>query len=971
MTNFLDGLNPAQREAVEKLFGPVLVLAGPGTGKTHLLTARIGHILQQTDAKAENILCLTFTNAAAIEMRDRLQQKIGAEAYKMTITTFHGFAEWVMSEYPGNFEKLKAGRELADDLVKALAYRDAVRSKHWKYFRPIYDELANQYDVISAISNLKREKISPDKFRELIPEERKIWEADDTNYYSRKYKNFNAGDEKPNKRHELEQKLAKMEEFSRLWEVYEEKLALRGGYDFDDLINWVTETLENDENLRFDLQEKFQWILVDEYQDTNSAQNSIVWSLTDYEDPNLFAVGDDDQSIYRFQGASTENIREFRNRFPERTEISLEENYRSGQNILDAAFASVKNNSDRADENRSLVAGGLNKNFDEKLKKVVLGSVTAEQTHLVNQIQEELQTTPANEIAILVRKNREIEELAKILPEFGIPVASSVRGNIFDNEHVVQAILLLKIFVAPEMNDLVWEVLHAPYWDISSEELLRLSLKREYSEGVVEQLLNEENATANFVKWLSDARKDFWHCRPEVVTEKLLYSSGFLNWLMENNKNEDLAAVRKLIGWIAEQRCGDVNDLLERIELVEQFGIKVRPDPLPSDKRSVNILTAHKSKGREFDVVFVPGLVDRVWGNPRKMNSGVPLPHIFKDGDFDENEEERRLFFVALTRARKKLFLSHATTDNQGRDKNPSPFWHEIPEELCVDLDAEKIEEEAQKLLPQLLQAGHDLQLTANEEDILREQAKNFVWSATALQTYLDCPRKFLFQQLYKFPRNPMPEPQLALGVALHEALEKTLREEITEENLFKYLDKALRGQNLGKSDYERMKEKGEEILKKNFEEKAESWRAHNIMTEVNFRNSHPQIEGIKVKGSIDKVVFLDNGLTKSVRVVDYKSGKPKTIKSGERYWRQLVFYDLLVGASGKPWRVDSCDLEFLSPDAKGKLGTSSLKVTEEDRLQVIKELKEANMKVMNLEFPLVENLNKDEDIEFWQNFGK
>ena len=197
MNNFLDGLNDAQRKAVETVFGPVLVLAGPGTGKTHLLTARIGHILQQTDAKAENILCLTFTNAAAVEMRDRLRGKIGSDANKAEITTFHGFAEWVMNEYPLKFEELKQGRELADDLKKALAYRDAVKAKHWKYFRPIYDELANQYDVISAISNLKREHISPTQLLEFIPEERKNWEANEKNYYARKYKNFNAGDEKP------------------------------------------------------------------------------------------------------------------------------------------------------------------------------------------------------------------------------------------------------------------------------------------------------------------------------------------------------------------------------------------------------------------------------------------------------------------------------------------------------------------------------------------------------------------------------------------------------------------------------------------------------------------------------------------------------------------------------------------------------------------------------------------------------
>lgn len=981
MTNFLDGLNEAQRKAVETVFGPVLVLAGPGTGKTHLLTARIGHILQQTDARAENILCLTFTNAAAVEMKERLRAKIGADANKAEITTFHGFAEWIMNQYPLKFETLKAGRELADDLTKALAFRDAIRSKHWKHFRPVYDELANQYDVISAISNLKREHVSPAQLLEFIPKERKLWKADEKNYYSRKYKNFNAGDEKPAEREKLENRIARMQEFSALWEVYEEKLAKQGGYDFDDLINWVTEALKRDENLRFDLQERFQWILVDEYQDTNSAQNSIVWSLTDYEQPNIFAVGDDDQSIYRFQGASTENIREFRAKFPQRTEVSLEQNYRSGQKILDAAFTSIKNNTDRADKNRTLISGGKNKEYTENVRRVILGSVTAEQTHLVTQILEELKTTPANEIAILVRKNREIDELAKILPQFGIPVAASVRGNIFDNEHVKQAILLLKIFVAPEMNNLIWEVLHAPYWDISSEKLLKLSMKREYNEPVFEQLLSEfelkkdrtqpsSNSTIKFITWLAESRKNFWHCRPEVLLEKLLYSSNFLNWLVQNKKTNDLAAIRKLGNWIREQRCETVEELLERLDLIEQFGIKVRPDPLPADKRSIHLLTAHGAKGREFDIVFIPGLVDKVWGNPRTIVSGVPLPQIFKDADFDANEEERRLFFVALTRARKKLFLSLSAIDSQGRDKNPSPFWHEIPEELCTNLEADPIEEKAQELLPQLLQAGNELLLTNDEEHILHERVKSFTWSATALQNYIDCPRRFLFQQLFKFPRNPRPEPQLALGVALHEALEKTLRENIEEATLLKHFERALRGQNLTLSDFERIKERGIEILKQNFTEKAETWLAENVQTELNFGQYNPEIDGIKITGKVDKVVYLNEG-KKSARIVDYKSGKPKSIKVGERLWRQLVFYDLLAKAANAPWRVESCELEFLSPDAKGKLDIRSLQVTDADRDQVRAELKEAHAKIMNLEFPLVENPTGDADIEFWQNFGK
>ncbi|MBT3349510.1 ATP-dependent helicase [bacterium] len=964
--NFLENLNDAQRSAVEKIFGPVLVLAGPGTGKTHLLTARIGHILQQTDANPENILCLTFTTAAAVEMRERLRKKIGPAAYRIWIGTFHAFAEWVMTQYPEKFETLKTGRDIADDLQRALAYRDAIRTKNWQYFRPVHDELMNQNDVLFSISKMKRENVSPEKLREMIPEEKERLESDPKNFYQKKYKQFEAGDWKPQAREKIDRTIEKMSEFAELWEVFEKKLANRGGYDFDDLIRWVTDRLKTDENLRFDLQEKFQWVLVDEYQDTNSAQNEIVWALSDYEQPNVFAVGDDDQSIYRFQGASVENVRQFREKFPERAEISLVENYRSGQKILDAAFASVQKNLDRADPERTLFAAGANKKFEEKIERVAVGSRTAEQNWLIEQIQKDLKNgTEPNEIAVLVRKNSEIDELAKILPRFGIPVAAAVRGNILENENVRRAIQLLKIFAAPDLDDELFELLHAPWWEIPSEKLLKLSLQRhEKKSNLVAELLNFEIA---FPKFLADSRKNFWHCRPEVLAEKLVYESGMLDWITREKNVESLAAVRKFLDWISDQKCENLTEILERIELLTKLKIKIRPDPLPADHRSVHLLTAHKSKGREFDTVFVPNLIAGGWGNARGKSSNVPLPQLFKDSH-DENEEDRRLFFVALTRARKNLKLSHATTDTAGREKTPSIFWFEIPDELAVDLDPDPIEERAQKLLPVLLQSGKNLELTRDEREILKFQVENFVWSATALNSFLECPRRFLFEKLYRFPRRS--QPQLALGVALHEALEKTLRGEISAENLNTNFERSLRGQNLTRSDFDRLRAHGLKILEKNFAEKSETWRAENVVLEFDFGKFSPDIDGIRVTGKADKIVFLD-GEKSSAKIVDYKSGAPKSIRAGERNWRQLVFYDLLARATNQSWRVENCELEFLTPDSGGKLGTRALEILEKDREIVIEELKSANEKIRNLEFPLVENPDGNADIEFWQNFGK
>ncbi|NJP03949.1 hypothetical protein HC823_01635, partial [Candidatus Gracilibacteria bacterium] len=353
----------------------------------------------------------------------------------------------------------------------------------------------------------------------------------------------------------------------------------------------------------------------------------------------------------------------------------------------------------------------------------------------------------------------------------------------------------------------------------------------------------------------------------------------------------------------------------------------------------------------------------------------MPLPHLFSE-DHDENEDERRLFFVGLTRARKKIYGSFSETDFSGRDKNPSLFWHELPEENTTELPRDETEESAQRLLPSLMTSGKDILLTDGEKDILKEKVQNFVWSASSLQTYLNCPRQFLFQRLYQFPRRPSDVPQLALGTALHEAIERGQRYALQNNNLpleqlLTEFDRALRGQSLLESQFEKFLAHGKEILTQYLTENREKFFDQDALMEYNFGQHSPSIENIRITGKVDRIEFLDPD-KKQIVIIDYKSGRPKPIKSGENYWRQLVFYDLLVRYS-KPihWEVVKTELRFLTPDANGKLGTRDLKISDTDRAEVIAELKEADQKLKNLEFPLVENPTQDSDIDFWQNFGK
>ncbi len=986
MKDLLKTLNPEQRKAVETLMGPVLVLAGPGTGKTHLLTTRIAHLLSSdVGANPDNILCLTFTENGAVEMKDRLRRWIGKEAYAIKISTFHGFCEWVMNQYYDHFYDIRGDRVVADDLQKALAFQETVQSRSWEHLSTRWNDFYYKNSFLSLISHLKRENISPQDYRNRIPEEQERLESDPSNFYSRAMGDYKKGDFKPTKRIEIDRKINLMHETVAFWEVYETVLAQHGFFDFDDQLMWVVSALKTNEHVKLDLQERFQWILVDEYQDTNTAQNSILWSLTDYDQsPNIFTVGDDDQAIFRFQGASVENIFEFQNRFPTRSNITLTQNYRSAQCILDVAFSSIKNNEQRVDPHKSLISSGENVHYAGKITKSEFETRYMELGFIVDRIQNALQEgVQPNDIAVLVRNNREVKEVAHALPLFGIPVAAQVFQNVFDHDFVQILIGMLQIFSNPTHNDKLMQILHAPFFPIEKEVLIRLMLdfdkqkKQDPDTALISFLLEQGEQYPSLqetIDVLITFRKEYWHCRPEVLTEKLLYESGMGSYLSTLRSERTISAwqnIRKFLDWIREQRCETLDDLLHRIELHQELGISLSPDPLPLDSRSVRIMTAHKSKGLEFDIVFLPGMLDGVWGNTRSR-SGLPIPHVFAS-ESNENEDERRLFFVALTRAKKELFLSYAHTDFSGKQKTPSLFLDEIPDEKVVYTSQEEQEGALQKKLPVFLSSHADTpQLLPSEKDILAPIVQSFVWSATSLQTFLECPRKFLYQNLYRFPRRPLPT--MAYGTALHQALERYIRLwhqsgiKPTKEVLLQQFERALRGQNLEHDLFLKLKADGLSALDQYFEKRQESLSA-DAMTEFDFGPFVPTIDGIRITGKVDKLLFLDSNRTQ-VKIVDYKSGMPKAIQQGGRYWRQLVFYDLLArSAKGFSWTVSSCELDFLTPDKNGKFSQRSLQVTDEDRAQVIAELKDAHEHLQRFEFPL-RDPNNDEDILFWQSFG-
>src|SRR6187455_342176 len=426
-------LNLQQRKAVDTIDGPVMVIAGPGTGKTQILAARIGKILLETDAFPENILCLTYTDAGVVAMRKRLLQFIGSDAYKVNIYTFHAFCNDVIQENLSLFEK--TALDPISDLERIELFKELIDSfpkNHplKRYRGDVYFEINNLQQLFSA---MKREGWTPAYINEKIDEYIADIATRDEFIYKRKFKEFNAGDLKKDKIEEEKERKEKLRAAVNEFDRFQQMMRKKNRYDFDDMINWVIKAFEENKNLLAGYQEKFQYILVDEYQDTSGTQNRLVQLLISYWDkPNVFVVGDDDQSIYRFQGANIENMLDFANEYTkDLMTVVLTNNYRSTQPILDVSKTLISRN----DERLVKQIEGLSKELLTSRKELIglkndpvlheYNSAKEEMADITNRVYELIQqkTDPGN-IAVIYKENKYGEELAKYFRLKNIPVYS-------------------------------------------------------------------------------------------------------------------------------------------------------------------------------------------------------------------------------------------------------------------------------------------------------------------------------------------------------------------------------------------------------------------------------------------------------------------------------------------------------------------------------------------------------------------
>lgn len=632
----LDGLNPAQYDAVIHEGGPLLVVAGAGSGKTRVLTHRIAHLIEQGLSPFE-ILAITFTNKAAGEMKHRVGGLVGPVAEKMWVSTFHSACVRILRRdvarlgFPGRFSIYDQA-----DAVRLTGY--VVRDLNFdpKRFPP--------RSIHAAISAAKNENVGPEQFA-----------VEAEQIFQRK--------------------------IAEVYAEYQRRLLSAGAMDFDDLLMRTSELFRTHPDVLDHWRRRFGHVLVDEYQDTNPVQNDLVLMLGE-EHRQVTVVGDSDQSVYSFRGADIRNILEFEEAFPDASVIVLEQNYRSSQSILDAANSVIARNVGRKPKDLWTDQGP-----GEKIVRYHADDESDEAQFVANELAKlhDHSHMRWGEMAVFYRTNSMSRVLEEFLVRVGIPYKVVGGTRFYDRREIKDAVAYLRAVINPTDEVSVKRVLNTPKRGVGDSSVGKLDAwATANGESFDQALIRFDEAGVSgraatgiekFLVLTTEIRK--LDAGPATIIEQALDRSGYLEELQVERSVEAegrLENLSELVGMAREYET--VDDFLEQISLVSDT------DDVDDDESSVTLMTLHAAKGLEFPVVFLVGMEDGVF------------PHIRSLGEPAELEEERRLAYVGITRAMQKLHLTsawsrmmHGTTQYNP----PSRFLDEIPTELIEEIGGSRM----------------------------------------------------------------------------------------------------------------------------------------------------------------------------------------------------------------------------------------------------------------------------------------
>ena len=932
--------NSKQQQAIDILNGQVMLLAGPGTGKTFTVIHRIEKMLAD-GVEPSSILCLTFSDAAASEMRQRLIKKMGVVASAVDIYTYHSFCNDLIKTYPDKFE-MTSGVKLITDAEKISIMKECIDDANLEFFVP---SRADRYfftkNFISYVEKLKTQRVSKDEYMACIDTNPMLmprYKELESEIYEREQAGNIKNKTRYNELEKIKTNIAKAKELWTLFELYSTKMINKNLIDFSDMINLVLTSFEEDSQFLSEVSNKYKYFLVDEYQDTNDLQNQIIFNLLDGNDEkNIFVVGDDDQIIYGFQGAKSDNIENFLTKYPNTTVICLEENNRSTQTILDFSNLIVNQDENRLENNLYFKEKyNISKKLtaknpkiivkDKKIKRIQFGEILQEFNYIVDDIKTLIESDFApktdedkidySQIAIISKKRAELQTFAELLKGKNIPFQIDEGKSIF----AIRSTILIYFYIKAMNNYLT-----------SSDKLFGLLLsepfkidQQDYNKILEEKRLWKKDESSDFITLMRNLNG--WK-NPEKITKfleifdylqdyassnnlrntvvEIINRTGLLTYFYKSGKNrsENLAGIRKIISEATDFQNSDstknLSDFVKYLDDCFENEIDINLDKDSVVQNAVQLMTYHGSKGREFEYVYLPNLISSNWEDFRMPGEYKLITEEVPDKDVAQAKKDSellKLLFVGITRAKHTLTISFADSNN-GKAQQITKY---LEPTANYDFDSEQFECSADDLTTEFYRSVSsdvfDNQKAFKNE--IEERVKSVVLSPSRLNDYLSCPRKFFYVKVLGIDVEEADWDGANFGTLIHSLLERAVK--VAKESAYPILEEILEKFRLGmdgmKFSSEAKKEKyfkqGQKLLTNYYPYFSQI--PISRITDIEFSFYGVDVDGDFITGKIDRIEKNSDG---TFELYDYKTGNytsEKKIAPNEEkqnYFNQLCFY--------------------------------------------------------------------------------
>ena len=930
-------LNKEQLEAIKHKGGPLLIIAGAGTGKTTVITERIKYLLFSKKVKLSEILALTFTEKAAREMEERVDVAMPYGYTQMWISTFHSFCDRILRQ-----EALHIGLDPKFRLITQTSSIQFIRKNLFafdlNYFRPLGNPTKFISGMLQHFSRLQDEDITPQEYLK---------------YAEKIVRKKMTSDEK------MEAK--KIMELARAYIAYDEMKIKESLMDFGDLIVKTLALFRQRQNILANYQKQFKHILVDEFQDTNHAQNELAILLAG-KGKNITVTGDDDQSVYRFRGAAVSNIIHFKKVYPKAKVVVLTKNYRSTQEILDRAYDMIQyNNPDRLEavENIDKKLVSQRKLRGENIRLIHTDRVENEADQAVKEIIKltEEGKYDYKDFAILVRANNHAEPFMRALSRSGLPYQFLGPGRLFKQPEVIDLISYLKVLYNFEDSVAFYRLLSIDYFDVLPRDLIKIgNYARRFNLSIfetcekIDSIFVDSETKRKINKITSIVNKHLKLAGRETAGQLVYYfleETGLLQRLLKTEMPEIEKKARniskffdKLKTYETDNEDATVTAVVDWIDLSSELG----ESPLATDVdwnevNAINILTTHSSKGLEFPVVFLVNLVSQRFPTVKRREQ-IPIPdalikEILPVGDY-HIEEERRLFYVGMTRAKDLVFFTAADYYGEGkREKKLSPFIFEALGDSAVsaELAAEKHEQLSFIDYKSIDSERPDVEIAREK----REKIHVDYLSYSQIETFKTCPLHYKLKYLYKIP-TPFSAP-LSFGISMHAALKdfyfnfKSGHKQSEKLILAALKDNWISEGYKSKSHEKKMFDKGKKFLSGYYNKEFNS-KIIPVAFEQPFvvpLSLPKETRPLKIGGKIDRVDRLSGG---KIEIIDYKTGANVPTQRQVDHDLQLTFYALAAAnINEEPFgkSIDKIKLTLYYFDNQEKISTTRTKKQLED----------------------------------------